>query len=116
MLSRESIQAQIKAMLKQKSDREADLKRHQEGRCRCAVKFPLRCSGMQKAAKSIIADLRGQIYQLRQLELQAITKEKANETAFQVHGSDSGNSNSRREVRGRGRSRRRNPRSQSSKA
>jgi len=76
MTSKESIQAQIKGMLKQKADREEDLKRHQEGRCRCAVKFPMRCAYMQKAAKGIVDNLRGQIYQLRQLELQAITKEK----------------------------------------
>lgn len=98
MRSSKSIQSEIQALLAQKADREADLKRHTTKQCRCKGKSPLRCEGMQNAAKSVISKLRAEIYHLRQLELRAITREKANEDAFQIPRTDNKQPNTGRKV------------------
>lgn len=116
MRSSKSIQSEIKALLKQKADREADLKKHQLKKCSCVGKSPLRCQGMQDAAKSIVSNLRAKIYHLRQLELKAITQEKAHETAFQIPGRDDVLSSNRSEVSGRNSPRRRKSPRNSSQA
>jgi len=88
MRSLVSIQSEIKALIRQKQDREEDLRKHQMRQCSCVGKSKLRCEGMQSAVLSIISRLRAEIYQLRQQELRAITWEKANEDAFQIPGTD----------------------------
>lgn len=98
MRSSTSIQSEIQALIVQKADREADLKRHTTKQCRCKGKSPLRCEGMQNAAKSVISKLRAEIYHLRQLELRAITREKANEDAFQISGTNNKQSNPGRKI------------------
>lgn len=73
----ESIQQEIKALIKQREDREADLDMHVYKKCRCPKDSNYRCQGHQRAAKGVIASLRKQIFNLRQLETKAITKRLA---------------------------------------
>lgn len=88
MKSSKAIKNEIDSLIKQRQDREADLKKHQLRQCSCVGKSPLRCEGMQKAVLSIISTLRGQIFHLRQQEIKAIAKEKADEINLSIHGDE----------------------------
>lgn len=86
----ETIQNDIKAMIKQREDREADLRRHVTRQCRCVKYSKHRCKGHQAAIVSVINEIRGQICELRREEIKAITREKAkgydHEAKIQVSG------------------------------